>query len=77
MKNVTVIPSIERFRAQCTGIGQTRSASEQTGMRRSQGVIDCAPKDQRKFGKANGYPPAYDDGCHTIGGVVFQRSTLR
>ena len=54
MKNPRVIPSQERFRAQCTGIGQTRQASESTGQRRSQCVIDCAPKDQRKF--AIGYP---------------------
>lgn len=44
----------QRFRNQCTGIGQTRQASENTGARRSQAVIDCAPAEQRKL--AVGYP---------------------
>lgn len=77
MKNPLVIPSQERFRAQCTGIGQTRKASEQTGQRRSQCVIDCAPKDQRKF--AIGYPaplPEYEGYCEA-GNVARQMSTLR
>ena len=37
-----------RMRNQATGIGQTRSASEMTGARRSQAVIDCAPRAQLK-----------------------------
>lgn len=50
------LPTPECFRAQSTGIGQTRQASESTGLRRSQAVIDCAPPGQRRNGKANGYP---------------------
>ena len=37
-----------RFRNQGSGIGQTRSASERTGARRSQAVIDAAPPAQRR-----------------------------
>lgn len=48
------LPTPECFRAQATGIGQTREASEMTGRRRAQAVIDCAPR--RKNGAANGYP---------------------
>lgn len=77
MKNPCVIPSAERFRAQCTGIGQSRKASEQTGQRRSQEVIDCAPKDQRKFGNAAGYPAPIDDGYTMPGKAFRQMSTLR
>ena len=39
--------SARRFRNQGTGIGQTRGASERTGARRSQAVIDAAPPAQR------------------------------
>lgn len=65
-----------RFRAQCTGIGQTRQASEQTGMRRSQCVIDCAPKKQRRF--AVGYPaPTPEDYAMCPAGHVPRQTTLR
>lgn len=37
-----------RFRNQGSGIGSTRSASERTGARRSQAVIDAAPAAQRR-----------------------------
>lgn len=78
MKNPRVMPSPERFRAQCTGIGQTRAASEQTGMRRSQCVIDCAPKEQLKFRAAAGYPAPYEEGCYgMIVGAPVQRSSLK
>lgn len=77
MKIITKVPTQERFRAQCTGIGQTRQASESTGMHRSQCVIDCAPKDQRKF--AIGYPtptPEEYSMCPP-GQVRRQMTTLR
>ncbi len=48
------IPTPESFRAQATGMGNTRAESERTGRMRSQAVIDCAPKGQRHAG--NGYP---------------------
>ena len=38
----------KRFRNQATGIGQTLCASERTGGRRAQCVIDGAPPAQRK-----------------------------
>lgn len=38
----------QRFRNQATGIGQTREASALTGARRSQQVIDAAPKAQER-----------------------------
>jgi len=45
------------FRAQATGIGQSLEASRATGLRRSQRVIDCAPKAQRAdVTRAQGYP---------------------
>lgn len=40
--------SARRFRNQGSGIGSTRSASEGTGARRSQAVIDAAPAAQRR-----------------------------
>lgn len=43
-----------RFRAQATGVGSTRAESERSGMRRSQDVIDAAPREQRVG--ATGYP---------------------
>ena len=52
-------PDPVRFRAQATGVGQTRMMSEQTGMRRSQKVIDCAPPDQRRY--AIGYPKTSEE----------------
>lgn len=53
-----------RFRDQATGVGQTRKASEQTGARRSQCVIDEAPKSQLKCADPS-YPapsPMWRDG---------------
>ena len=47
--------SAKRFRNQGTGIGSTRSASERTGARRSQAVIDAAPAAQLKV-KDRSYP---------------------
>ena len=76
MKDPTKIPSPERFRAQCTGIGQTRQASEATGLRRSQCVIDCAAADQRKL--AIGYPtPTPDEYAMCTPGNVMRQITLR
>lgn len=40
--------SAQRFRNRGSGIGQTCSASERTGARRSQAVIDAAPAAQRR-----------------------------
>lgn len=69
------IPDLARFRNQCTGIGQTRQASERTGQRRSQAVIDCAPAEQRKF--AVGYPePTPEDYAYTKPGTVARQTTL-
>lgn len=69
-------PSPQRFRNQATGIGQTRQASEQTGARRSQCVIDCAPASQRKY--ALGYPtPTPDDYSMCKPGQVMRQTTLR
>ena len=69
-------PDQQRFRNQCTGVGQTRSASEQTGARRAQRVIDAAPPEQRKA--AIGYPdptPAEYAVCPP--GQVARQTTLR
>lgn len=69
------IPDLARFRDQCTGIGQTRAASERTGHRRSQAVIDCAPAEQRKF--AVGYPtPTPEEYAMTTPGTVPRQTTL-
>jgi hypothetical protein len=38
----------KQFRNQATGIGQTRSANEQTGSVRAQRAIDAAPPSQLK-----------------------------
>ena len=53
--------SARRFRNQGTGIGQTRSASENTGRYRSQCVIDAAPAAQRKVADRS-YPAPMIDG---------------
>lgn len=69
------IPDEQRFRNQCTGIGQTRQASERTGARRSQCVIDCAPAEQRKF--AVGYPtPTPEEWSMCAPGTVPRQTTL-
>jgi hypothetical protein len=69
------IPDLARFRDQCTGIGQTRQASERTGHARSQRVIDCAPAEQRKF--AVGYPePTPEEYAYTAPGAVARQTTL-
>lgn len=66
----------QRFRNQCTGIGQTRQASERTGARRSQAVIDCAPPEQRKL--AVGYPePTPEEYAMAAPGNVPRQTTLR
>ncbi len=52
----------QRFRAQATGIGQTRAASQRTGAVRAQVAIDCAPPAQLKV-KDRSYPtptPVWD-----------------
>lgn len=70
------IPDLARFRDQCTGIGQTRQASERTGHARSQRVIDCAPAEQRRF--AVGYPePTPEEYCMAAPGTVPRQTTLR
>lgn len=49
----------EQFRAQATGIGQTREASLMTGARRAQRVSDCmTPAARAAVPPAEGYPPA-------------------
>ena len=70
------IPDLARFRDQCTGIGQTRAASERTGHARSQRVIDCAPAEQRQF--AVGYPePTPAEYAYADPGTVARQTTLR
>jgi hypothetical protein len=70
------IPDLARFRDQATGIGKTRQASEMTGHRRSQCVIDCAPADQRKF--AVGYPPPTPEEYSCVpAGMAPRQTTLR
>ena len=54
-----------RFRNQGTGIGQTRSASERTGARRSQAVIDAAPAAQRAVADRS-YPAPLADGVWVL-----------
>lgn len=67
----------QRARNQMTGIGQTREASEQTGARRSQRVIDCAPAKQRKFAAYAGYPqPTPEDCAYPALGTVVRQTTL-
>ena len=69
-------PDEQRFRNQCTGIGQTRQASERTGANRSQCVIDSAPAEQRKL--AIGYPePTPADYAMCEAGSVPRQTTLR
>lgn len=71
------VPDPVRFRAQATGIGSTRGASEATGRGRAQRVIDCAPAEQRKH--AVGYPaPTPDELCYSSAAIVaVRRSSLR
>ena len=57
--------SAKRFRNQGTGIGSTRSASERTGARRSQAVIDAAPAAQLKV-KDRSYPAPLPDGVWVL-----------
>ena len=76
------LPDAPRFRNQCTGIGQSREASERTGARRSQEVIDAAPKPQRKFATSCGYPEPEPDPADYFGrnsGLLAMRQmpTLR
>ena len=68
------IPDPQRFRAQATGIGQTREASERTGMNRSAEVSEHMPDAQRKH--AVGYPPKMED-CCTVASMPIRRGTLR
>ena len=47
----------EQFRAQATGVGNTRSRSYVTGMARAQRVSDCmSPKTRAQVPAAEGYP---------------------
>lgn len=74
--NQRPIPDLGRFRDQCTGIGQTRAASERTGHNRAQRVIDCAPTEQRPL--AVGYPtPTPAEYAYTEPGQVARQTTLR
>lgn len=54
--------SARRFRNQGAGIGQTRDASECTGARRSQAVIDAAPAAQRRVADRSYPAPTPEDG---------------
>jgi len=74
--NQRPIPDLARFRDQCTGIGQTRAASERTGHYRAQAVIDSAPAAQRPF--AVGYPePTPAEYAYSQAGNVPRQTTLR
>ena len=53
--------SARKFSNQGTGIGQTRSASERTGARRSQAVIDAAPAAQRRVADRSYPAPLPED----------------
>jgi hypothetical protein len=73
------LPDAPRFRNQCTGIGQSRMASERTGASRSQEVIAAAPPRQAAFAKSCGYPeqlPENEWGGPKPGQVARQ-TTLR
>lgn len=59
--------SARRFRNQGSGIGSTRSASERTGARRSQAVIDAAPAAQRRVADRS-YPAPMPEFGATIFG---------
>lgn len=50
------IPSPERFRAQATGIGQTVTASEYTGMARAQRVINSCDDPKEMACRQPSYP---------------------
>ena len=54
--------SARRFRNQGAGIGQTRGASECTGARRSQAVIDAAPAAQQRVADRSYPAPIAEDG---------------
>lgn len=71
------VPDPVRFRAQCTGIGSTRSASEWSGRSRSQRVIDAAPAAQRAL--AVGYPaPTPDEfAMASVAATPMRRGSLR
>lgn len=52
----------EQFRAQATGIGQTREASLVTGGMRAQRVVDCMPQAARAaLPASSGYPEPLPD----------------
>lgn len=59
--------SARRFRNQGSGIGSTRSASERTGARRSQTVIDAAPPAQRRVADRSYPAPAPEFGVTIFG----------
>lgn len=71
------IPDPVRFRAQCTGVGATREASELTGHARSIRVAAKMPAAQRPH--AIGYPevPDYMTDAHTYATTPFKRGSLR
>lgn len=75
------VPSPQDFRAQGTGIGQSRSASLQTGKRRAQRVIDAAPLAQqavadRSYPAPSSTMPGYDMMSHSPR-MIYQRTLKR
>lgn len=68
------IPSPEKFRAQCTGIGQTRAESERTGSIRSMAVAMSMPPEQAKH--AVGYP-APPEAMALLAPMATRRGSLR
>lgn len=69
------IPDPVKFRAQCTGIGYTREASEMTGRARAQRVIDNATPEQQK--RAVGYPAPSEFALAMAVAFPMRRATLR
>ena len=59
----------ERYRAQATGIGQTRAAAEANGARRARCVIDAAPDSQLAVRDLS-YPAPGPCVCPTTGRLL-------
>jgi hypothetical protein len=67
-----------QFRAQATGIGQTRSASAATGGNRAQRVVDQTDPGCRTWPAAEGFPSSTEDQMAALGVTLApQRSTRR
>lgn len=68
----------ELFRAQATGIGQTRRASEVTGSYRAQQVVDQTDPACRTWPAAEGFPSSTDEKVAAMGlGLVITPTKIR